>query len=313
VREWSAEFLRRVLDNVPEAIVVCRAGRADQPLLYANAAFQRLSGYGVDELQGQDLRRLQGSDRDQEARAQLREAIGGGQCCRVVLRNYRKDGTPFWNQVAIQPLRGSDNSVTHLVGCHREVDEPARADARRAPGLPSWLREDRLSGLHSRAYFEELLQHDWQVGVREARPLTLLMFDIDELGVYNDTFGRPAGDGCIRRVAGVIGAAFKRGADVVARWEGGCVVALVRNTELTAVLGFAGTVARKVLRQHIHHPRALRQKFVTVSIGVASMTPTADRSAEQLLQSATSALRRAKNSSEERVAVAEGEEIGSPS
>jgi diguanylate cyclase (GGDEF)-like protein/PAS domain S-box-containing protein len=307
--EWSVEFLRGVLDAAPEGIVVCAAGQADQPVLYANAAFERLTGYSSDELIGQDLRRLQGSDRDQDGRLQLRDAITRGLSCRVLVRNYRKDGSQFWNEVVIQPVRGSDGAVTHIIGFHRDVGERARTDSRRAPGLPSWLREDRLSGLYSRAYFEELLQHDWQVGLREARLLTLLMFDIDELGSYNDTFGRPAGDACIRRVAGVIGASFKRGADVVARWGGGRIVALVRGADVSTVPEFAASVARKVLGQHIHHPRALRQKFVTVSIGVASLSPTADRSAEQLIQAATRALQRAKEGSDARIAIAQGEEI----
>jgi diguanylate cyclase (GGDEF)-like protein/PAS domain S-box-containing protein len=308
--EWSVEFLRGVLDAAPEGIVVCESGAADQPVMYANAAFQRLSGYSWDELVGQDLRRLQGSDREQEGRTRLREAIGRGESCRALMRNYRKDGSQFWNEVVIQPMRGGEGNVTHIVGFHRDVGERApRADLRRAPGLPSWLREDRLSGLHSRAYFEELLLHDWQIGVREAQPLTLMMFDIDELGSYNDTYGRPAGDACIRRVAGVIGASFKRGADLVARWEGDCIVALVRNGDVSAVPEFANSVARKVLGQHIHHPRALRQKFVTVSIGAVSLNPTAERSMEQLIQAATRALQRAKESGEERVAIAQGEEI----
>src|SRR6204780_2044413 len=282
--ERSVELLRGILDAAPEGIVVCRAGQGDQPVVYANGAFQRLTGYASDELIDQDLRRLQGSDREQEGRTRLREAIASGQSCRALLRNYRKDGSQFWNEVEIQPLRNGDGAVTPIVGFHREVGEPERAGSRPAPGLPSWLREDRLSGLHSRAYFEELLQHDWQIGVREARPLTLLLFDIDELGSYNDTYGRPAGDACIRRVAGVIGASFKRGADVVARWEGDCIVALVRAADVATVPAFAESVARKVLGQHIHHPRAVRQKFVTVSIGAASISPTADRSIDQLIQ-----------------------------
>jgi PAS domain S-box-containing protein len=280
--EWSVEFLRGVLDAAPEGIVVCEAGQAEQPVAYANAAFQRLTGYGVDELLGQDLRRLQGSDREQEGRTRLREAISSGQSCRALLRNYRKDGTQFWNEVVIQPLRGGDGAVTHIVGFHRDVGERApRPDSRRPPGLPSWLREDRLSGLHSRAYFEELLQHDWQVGLRESQPLTLMMFDIDELG-----------------------------ADVVARWDGGRIVALVRNGDVPGVPEFAASVARKVLAQHIHHPRAVRQKFVSVSIGAVSLSPSAERSMEQLIQAATRALQRAKDGGEARVAIAEGEEIG---
>ena len=90
--------------------------------------------------------------------------------------------------------------------------------------------------------------------------MTLIVFDIDDLTSYNDTFGRAAGDACIRRVAGVIGTAFRRGADVVARWEGGRIVALVRNPDLEVVPAFAGAVAQKVLGQHIHHPRAARRQ-----------------------------------------------------
>ena len=79
-------------------------------------------------------------------------------------------------------MRDAHGTVTHFVGFHRDVGERERTGSRRMPGLASWLREDRLSGLCSRAYFEELLQHDWQVGVRESRQLTLMAFDIDDLG-----------------------------------------------------------------------------------------------------------------------------------
>jgi diguanylate cyclase (GGDEF)-like protein/PAS domain S-box-containing protein len=307
---WSVDFLRTVLDAAPEGIVVCDAGGADQPVTYANAAFLRLTGYDLAELMGQDLRRLQGTDRDQKGRTQLREAITLQQPCRALLRNYRKDGTQFWNEILIQQIRGADGAVTHIVGFHRDVGaRAARADAPPVAGLPSWLREDRLSGLYSREYFEELLHHDWQVGVRDALPLTLMMFDIDELGSYNDTFGRPAGDACIRRVAGIIGASFKRGADVVARWEGGRMVALVRNGDVAAVPQFAAMVAGRVLGQHIHNPRARRQKFVSITIGAVSMRPSAEGAVEQLLQAAERALLRAKQGGEVRIAIAEEQDV----
>jgi diguanylate cyclase (GGDEF)-like protein/PAS domain S-box-containing protein len=307
--QWSVEFLRGVLDAAPEGIVVCETRADDYPVVYVNAAFERLTGYSGQELVGHDLRRLQAWDRDQEGRAQLREALKRGESCRVLLRNYRKDGSQFWNELMVQPVRGADGNVTHFLGFHRDVSERERSGLRRIPGLPTWLREDRLSGLCSRAYFEELLHHDWQIGLRETRQLTLLAFDIDELGSYNDTFGRAAGDACIRRVAGVIGASFKRGADVVARWEGGRILALVRNGDLAVVPAFAASVAHKVLGQHIHHPRASRQKFVTVSVGAASMNPSAERSFEVLLQAALRALQRAKEDREARVAIAGPEEI----
>jgi diguanylate cyclase (GGDEF)-like protein/PAS domain S-box-containing protein len=307
--QWSVELLRGVLDAAPEGIVVCEARQADQIPVYVNAAFERLVGYTQDELLGQDLRRLQSWDREQEGRVQLREGIARGESARAVMRNFRKDGSAFWNELLIQPIRDEQGALTHYVSFHRDVGERERTGSRRLPGLATWQREDRLSGLCSRAYFEELLQHDWEVGARESRQLTLLAFDICDLGAYNDTFGRSAGDACIRRIAGVIGASFKRGADVVARWDGGCILALVRSGDLSLVPAFASSVAQKVLDQHIHHPRSSRQKFVTVNVAAASLNPLPDKPCDVLIQAVMRALKRAKEDREGRVAIARPEEI----
>lgn len=311
--EWPLEMLRSVLDTAPEGIVVCEARAPDYPLVYANAAFCRMSGYAAEELSGQDLRRLQSWDREQEARSRLRAALAAGESCRVLLRNYRKDGTQFWNELLVQPLRlpqgNAQAGVSHYVGFCHDVSERERSASRRAPVAINRVREDRLSGLHTRAHFEELLQHDWQVGLRERRMLSILALDINELGGYNDTFGRAAGDACIRRVAGVIAASFRRGSDVVARWEGGCIVAMIRNSDPATVREFAVGIAQRVLEQHIHHPRAQREKFVSISVGAASLEPTGERAPQSLIQAALRALHRAKQERPGAVAVAEASEI----
>jgi PAS domain S-box-containing protein len=105
--QWSEEFLRGVLDAAPEGIVVCESRPPDQIAVFVNGAFERLTGYSRDELLGQDLRKLQAWDREQEGRTQLREAITRGESTRAVLRNYRKDGNAYWNEVLIQPMRGA--------------------------------------------------------------------------------------------------------------------------------------------------------------------------------------------------------------
>ncbi|HTP39769.1 MAG TPA: diguanylate cyclase [Steroidobacteraceae bacterium] len=308
--DWSVDFLRKVLDAAPEGIAVCEAQGADHPVIYVNAAFEKLTGYSAAELLGTDMRRLQGTDREQEGRHRLREALARGESCRALLRNYRKDGTQFWNELMIEVVRDEQGAVTRLVSFHRDIAERAATPQLRGEGgLPTWLREDRLSGLFSRAYFEELLQHDWNVGLREGRVLTLLLFDIDELQVYAETFGRPAGDACIRRVAGVIGASFRRGADVVARWEGGCVAALVRNPDQSTLAAFAATVQQRVLGQRIHNPRATRQKFVAVTCGIASLNPVGDRAASLLMLGAQRALSRARTNANNPVAIATPEEL----
>jgi two-component system cell cycle response regulator len=295
MHEWTGSFLREVIDAAPEGIVVCDAIAPDQPVLYVNAAFEQLTGYSAAELLGGNLRVLQGSDRDQEGRARVRDAIAGGNSCRVLLRNFRKDGSTFWNELLLQPMRNPAGAVTHFVGYHRDAGERMKAADRITAGLPTWLREDRLTGLSTRAYFEELLARDWSLARREDRPLTMILFDVDGLGAYNDTFGRSGGDACLRRVARVIGGSFRRGSDLVGRWEGGTIAALVRDNEHQNVLDFATMICQRVFEMHIHHPKSATQKFVTVSAGVASMLPDRDASSpENLAQGAHAALRRAK-------------------
>ncbi len=308
--EWPVDFLRGVLDAAPQGIVICAAAGADQPLVYANAAFERLTGYTSAELLGADLRMLQGSDRDQEGRLRLRSALSRGTGARELLRNYRKDGSPFWNEICLEPIRDAGGMVTHFAGFHRDLDEHGRtAGARPSGGLPAWLREDRLTGLYTRAYFEELLRHDWHSALRESRSLSVLMFDFVALSAYNDTFGRQAGDACIRRLAGVIGACFRRGSDLVARWEGGTLVALARSTEAASLEGFAQQITQRVLAQRIHHPRAAPGKYVAVSACIATLKPAPKLGPERLLRGAERALQRARSDPSGRIVSAGGKDF----
>lgn len=307
--EISGQLMRAALDAAPVGMVICAQRPPDYPIIYANAGFARLGGQRLEELLGQDLRGLASSERDPEGSRALQAALEQRHPCRVQLQSFRKgSGAAAWLELQLQPFSSGDASGEgQYLGLLRELSERERPAG--GAGLASWLREDRLSGLCSRAYFEQLLQRDWLIGLREGRPLTLLAFDIDELGGYNETYGRAAGDGCIRRVAGVIGASFRRGSDLVARWQGGCIVALVRNSDPDSVPGFASSVAQKVLDQHIHHPRARREKFVCVSVGAATVTPTPKHTADRLLQAAMAALQKAKQNRHERVAVAGPSEI----
>ena len=305
MNDWTTDVFRSVIDAAPEGIVVCAANGADNPVVYLNAAFERLTGYAASELLGTDLRQLQGSDREQEGRTRLRQALNQGAGTRALLRNYRKDGSQFWNEIFLEPVRDPTGTLTHFVAFHRDVGERERAAGMREPvGLPAWMREDRLTSLYTRGYFEELLRHDWQVARREERLLTVMMFGIDALEAYAGLFGRQAGDACIRRLAGVINACFRRGSDLVARWEGGTLIALVRSTGPAALEGFAHMITQRVLDQCIHHPRATTGKYVTVSVSVASLMPTVKLQPESLLRGAESALERALESQSGRIVLA---------
>lgn len=319
---WPADFLQRLVDGAPEGIVICEAYGDEQPVVYVNRQFEALTGYAASELLGRDLRRLQGGDRDQQGRSQLRAAVQQGRADRAVLRNYRKDGTPFWNEVLIEPLRATDGTLTHFVGFHRLVEAPisleldaptdgaavinelvaaslavGRAEAAAAPvvGLPRWMREDRLTGLNSRSYFEEQLRHQWAAGQREGRALTLLRFEIESLAAYRETFGRTAVDACVRKVARLLAASFRRGTDILARWEEGTFCVLAQSADLAATAAYTRLIVQRLFEMQIHHPRATRSRFVTMTCGVAQLIPAIDMLPETLLQAAADAAQLARN------------------
>jgi PAS domain S-box-containing protein len=99
----ASEEMRRLLDRAVAAssngIVITDPRMPDDPIVYVNPAFERISGYPVDEILGHNCRFLQGEDRDQPALNELRAALSEERESRVVLKNYRKDGTPFWNEL----------------------------------------------------------------------------------------------------------------------------------------------------------------------------------------------------------------------
>jgi diguanylate cyclase (GGDEF)-like protein/PAS domain S-box-containing protein len=311
MNNWSAEAWRRVVEGSPEGIVICDATTKDCPVIFVNGAFSSMCGYPVAALLGTNLRILQGTDRDQDGRVRLAEAIQKGSPARVLVRNYRPDGSLFWNECVMQPVRSGKGELTHFIGYHRDASERLKGAERSPTGLPSWLREDRLTGLHSRAYFEELLQRDWALAQRDSHEIGLTMFDIDDLGAYNDKFDRAAGDACIRRVSRVIGASYRRGGDLVGRWEGGTFAVLTQGEAAERASHYAQTVAQRVRDLLMHHPTAGAGRYVTVSAAIASLVPPRTLALEGLLKACQTAMKRAKKNGKDAIVTAEAGDFSS--
>jgi len=120
-----ADLKRRALDDVDAGVVISEA-TAGTPTVFANEGFSRITGYDPEEMVGRNCRILQGAETDDRPVASMREAIENDTATSVVLRNYRKDGTPFWNEVEITPISDADGAVTHFIGFQRDVTERTR-------------------------------------------------------------------------------------------------------------------------------------------------------------------------------------------
>ena len=121
--EEELRLQERVLDTTRAGVVIADAKQPDLPLVYVNPAFEKITGYRADEVIGRNCRFLQGADTDPEARATIRLALGNGEDVQILIKNYRADGVPFWNDLQITPIRNAEGELTHFVGLQNDVTE----------------------------------------------------------------------------------------------------------------------------------------------------------------------------------------------
>lgn len=118
----AALWLRdRAIDAVGVGVLIADAHVPELPIIYANPAFERITGYSLAETIGRNCRFLQGPETDPLAVEQIQQAITGGNECRVRLVNYRKDGTPFWNELTISPIYTTHGALTHFIGILNDI------------------------------------------------------------------------------------------------------------------------------------------------------------------------------------------------
>ncbi|MEG0862171.1 MAG: PAS domain S-box protein [Pseudomonas sp.] len=127
----NAKLLQRMIDASNDGIVVAeQEGDDDTILLYVNPAFERLTGYDANEILYRDCRFLQNDDRDQAARALIRQALKDGLPSREILRNYRKDGSAFWNELSITPVLNEADNRKYFIGIQKDVSRQVEAEQR---------------------------------------------------------------------------------------------------------------------------------------------------------------------------------------
>lgn len=124
--EERLQLMERAMNSSSNGIVITDPTQSDNPIIYVNPCFERMTGYRSDEVIGLNCRFLQGDERDYAERERLRNAILHGKECHVVFRNYRKDGTLFWNELSISPVYNSHRHLTHFVGIINDITQRKR-------------------------------------------------------------------------------------------------------------------------------------------------------------------------------------------
>jgi diguanylate cyclase (GGDEF)-like protein len=160
---------------------------------------------------------------------------------------------------------------------------------------------DGLTQLYNRRYFDNILSKEISRLQRSSSPISLLMCDIDYFKRFNDTYGHLAGDDCIRLVASVIRNRCRRISDIAARYGGEEFAVILPDTNAEDALAIAESIRQELEAKKITHGNSSVKNVVSISIGVATITPTAHSTSEKLISLADEALYKSKSDGRNRV------------
>jgi diguanylate cyclase (GGDEF)-like protein/PAS domain S-box-containing protein len=288
----ETEEALRLRDRAVEAsvnpVMIVSASDPEMPLVYVNRAFEQVTGYGREEVIGRNCRFLQGTDRDQPELDKIRRAIAEQHDGQALVRNYRKNGSLFWNKLYVTPvLDPRSGAVTHFVGVQYDITEIKRYQEE----LEHQANHDALTGLANRNLLKDRLQQSLALAHRYERPFSLAFIDLDNFKLVNDSLGHDIGDRLLKIVAERLVTCVREG-DTVARLGGDEFVLLVTEQERDdSVYRIVQRVMAAISQPFVIDQREFK---VTCSVGIASF-PGDGEDADTLLRNADTAMYRAKD------------------
>lgn len=281
--EAALRLRERALEASANAIMILSARAPDYVIEYVNPAFERMTGYAREEVIGRNPDFLLGDDRAQHGVTEMLAAFREKREGNTMLRNYRKDGTLYWNDLYVAPVKDEDKAVRHFVVIQYDVTAIKHSEAR----LQYQAHHDALTGLPNRVLLNERLG---QAIADLSGTFWLVYLDLDRFKVVNDSLGHQAGDVLLKHVAERLRAAVKP-SDMVARFGGDEYVMILSAPGAGATI----TATVQAILDAVAQPLIIEghEFFPTCSMGIAAC-PTDGKDEATLMRHADIAMYRAK-------------------
>ncbi len=271
-------------------------------ILYVSPSVRRQLGYDPKELLGKiifDL--IHEPDRWNARAAAAKSAEPGVDNSPGTQRWMHKDGHLVWIEVNGRMVRGESGQPNEIIIVARDISDRKALEER----LERLAVTDVLTGLCNRRGFDEILDREWKNALRTGYPTSLLFLDIDHFKRLNDAYGHAIGDDCLRAAARAFQDIVRRDTDVVSRYGGEELAAILPHTDLAGAMEVAESVRRVIAGLRV--PYRGNQKgngIMTASIGVATALPSDGNAMDMpaaLLRAADAALYKAKQKGRNRV------------
>lgn len=279
-------LFQRSLEASSNGVIISQAIWPELPILYTNPAFTQITGYPFEDVEGRSCRFLQGIDTQPEQVEALHYALKHGKDISLTIRNYRKDGRAFWNNLFISPVRDNLGHITHFIGILNDISERKHQENQ----LAFHATHDALTGLGNRALFEDHLHHDMELARRHKQQIAVLFIDMDEFKPINDTLGHSTGDKILIDVAQRLKSQI-RPSDTLCRFGGDEFILLL--PDLVNPLQ-AEEIAHRLLESlALPYQATPHELYLSASIGIAVSNDKVD-DPTTLIQQADMAMYKAK-------------------
>ena len=292
-RDLDLRIRTRAIEASVNAIVITDNQQDDQPIAYVNPAFERITGYSSEEVLGRNCRFLQGKDHEQPELESIRRALLAQEEGGAVLRNYRKDGSAFWNELRLSPVVNDRGKISHFVGILHDITDAKGYQEE----LEHQANHDSLTGLPNRNLLNDRILRAIAFAGHQHREFTLAFMDLDQFKVVNDTLGHHTGDQLLMQLAERM-LSCARETDTVARLGGDEFVILLADDDplskrITRLEGF---------KQRVAEPMILDGQEVVVSCSLGFCCfPEDGRDIGTLLRNADTAMYQAKHQGRNRI------------
>lgn len=253
---------------------------------YVNSGFEETTGYERAEVVGRTPNIVKSGEMSDDFYIELWESVLKGEVFRDVFVNRKKNGSVYFEEKTITPLRDINNEITHFISSGKDITDRMRTQER----LQYLAHHDVLTGLPNRMLFMDRLSQAIKHIKRDGGMVALMFLDIDRFKNINDTLGHPAGDTMLRIIAKRLSNVLRE-QDTVARLSGDEFAIILEGLNGMDVIP---SIARKLLLE-ISHPMQINDNelFTTSSIGI-SIYPTDGEEPHTLLKNADSAMYHAK-------------------
>ncbi len=277
------KVIKKAVDFAAESIVITDV---DGKILYVNPAFKKLTGFTSQQVLGKLPSMWSSKSHPATFYKKMWQTILSGKTWSGEVLNKKIDGTKYSAILSIGPVIDEKKRLVAFIAVHTDITKIRKLEsalARVNRKLKKISIHDALTGIYNRRHFNDSIINEWKDAARNHSTISAIMIDVDHFKKYNDYYGHQMGDQCLKKIAQKLKTALKRPRDMAMRYGGEEFIVLLPNTDFEGGMTVANLIMSQIRKLKIPHENSETAQFVSVSMGLATVTPKTKSTAKNFL------------------------------